>query len=163
QQERWVELVDVFEKQVTLAEREEDAIRLLGRIAGIWEEEFRDLEAASGTLIRVLEIDPEHLPTVKSLERVWRQSSDWEHLIEAYTRHIELIQEPAEVVELYCAAGEIHLRELGNNEAAEESYRKALEIDAISKDALHALGELYERIGNWYSALEMLQKEANLG
>jgi tetratricopeptide (TPR) repeat protein len=161
--ERWIELVDVFERQVALADDEKQAIALLTRIAGIWEEEFRDLEGASATLIRILEIDPEHLQTVKSLERVWRQANDWERLLEAYSRHVELTDEPRESVELYVAIGEIQLRELGRIPEAEEAYKKALGLDQNSLEAIHALGQLYERTGNWYSALDMLQKEANLG
>jgi tetratricopeptide (TPR) repeat protein len=160
QAERWIELIDIYERQVLLAENAGEAIQMLTRIAGIWEEEFRDLEGASATLIRVLEIDPEHLPTVKNLERVWKQSGDWERLIEATRRHIELIDDPKETVELYLTVGEIYVKELGKSEAAEDAYQSALELDPSSRSAIHALGQLYERAGNWFNALEMLQKEA---
>jgi tetratricopeptide (TPR) repeat protein len=163
QKERWTELIGVYERQVALAKDASEAIQLLTRMAAIWEESFRDLEGASGTLIRILEVDPEHLPTVKTLERIWRQAGDWERLIEAHKRHIELIDDPEETVELYVAVGEIYLKELSNIERAEEAYQSALEFDAYSKEAIHSLGQLYERSGNWYSALEMLQKEANIG
>lgn len=160
QAERWIELIDIYERQVTLADTSTEAIQMLTRIAGIWEEEFRDLEGASATLIRVLEIDPEHLPTVKNLERVWKQSGDWERLIEATRRHIELIEDPKETVELYLGIGEIYVKELGKSESAEEAYQAAMELDPSSRPAIHALGQLYERSGNWFNALGMLQKEA---
>jgi tetratricopeptide (TPR) repeat protein/Tfp pilus assembly protein PilF len=162
QLERWIELVDIFERQVTLAPDASHAIQLLTRIAGIWEEEFRDLEGASATLIRILEIEPDHLPTVKSLERIWRDAGDHERLIEAYRRHIELSKDKQEIVGLHLAIAELYVRELGRASDGEAAYREALALDEHSKEAIHALGQLYEKAGNWYSALEMLDREATL-
>lgn len=161
-QERWSDLIQVYERQVELAEEAPEAITILSRIAGIWEEQFRDLEAASNTLIRVLEINPEHLATVKALERLWRESEDWEHLIEAIYRHIELAEDQEEVVRLYLEAGEIYQEHLDRADQAEEVFTAALDADPNSQAAVHALGQLHEQHGNWFNALEMLQREANL-
>lgn len=161
-EERWIELVDVYERQVELVEAQKEAIELLTRVAGIWEDQFRDLEGASKTLIRILEVDPEHLPTVKSLIRVWRQAEDWEHLIEALDRNIELTQDKMEMVSLYLEMGEIYVRELGRADAGEEAFTAALDVDPSSREAIHALGQLHERHGNWFNALEMLHREAGL-
>ncbi|MCA9553506.1 MAG: tetratricopeptide repeat protein [Myxococcales bacterium] len=160
--ERWIELVDVYERQVGLTQDAEEAIRLLTRVANIWEDQFRDLDGAAKTLIRVLEVDPEHLPTVKSLERIWREAEDWEHLIEAKERHIELTADPQEQVGLYLEIGDILLRQLGRVDAAEAAYGEALALDPASKDGVHALGALHERHGNWFNALDMLGREAKL-
>ncbi len=162
QEERWIELVDVYERQVELTEDPTEAVRLLTRVASIWEDQFRDLEGASKTLIRVLEIEPEHLMTVKSLERVWRQAEDWEHLVEALERHIELTDDKMEVVGLYLEIGEVMNRELSRADQAEEAFTAALDVDPSSREAIHALGELHERHGNWFNALEMLHREASL-
>lgn len=162
QQERWIELVDVYERLVELAKEPKEAVALLTRVAGIWEDQFRDLEGASKTLIRVLEIEPEHLPTVKSLERIWRQAGDWEHLVEALERHIELASEKMEIVGLYLEIGELYNRELSRADQAEEAFTAALDVDPSSREAIHALGELHERHGNWFNALEMLHREAAL-
>lgn len=162
QLERWIELVDVYERQVGLTTDSEEAIGLLTKIANIWEEQFRDLEGSAKTLIRVLEIDPEHLPTVKSLERIWREAEDWEHLIEAKERHVELTKDPQEVVALQLEIGDIQLRYLERSDEAEQAYGAALAKDPGSKAATHALGQLYEKSGNWFNALEMLSREAGL-
>ena len=162
QEERWSELVDVYERQVQLAGDQADALRLLTRVAGIWEEQFRDLEGAARTYIRILELDPEHRPSVKALERVWRESRDWEHLIEAYERHLELAEDRQERVGLYLSIGEVELRELGRVDRAEEAYKAALAIEPATREAVHALAQLHERHGNWFNALEMLSKEVAL-
>ncbi len=160
--ERWIELVDIYERQVELTDASDAAIDILTRVATIWEEQFRDLEGAAKSLIRLLEVDPDHLPTIKGLERIWREAEDWEHLVEAKERHVELETDPTEVVALYMEIGDIQLRHLGRVDEAEQAFGSALSQDPGSQAATHALGQLHERHGNWFNALEMLSREASL-
>lgn len=162
QEERWSELVEVYERQVSLAEDGDEAILILTRIAAIHEEQFRSLADASRTLIRILEINPEHLATVKSLERVWTASGDWANLVDAHLRHIELVKKPEDAVALYLAIGELYQDKLGQEEQAEEAFRQALAANPNSKEALKSLADLHERQGSWFNALEMLSSLAAL-
>jgi tetratricopeptide (TPR) repeat protein len=160
--ERWSDLIEIYERQVQLAGDASEAIVILSRIASIWEEQYRDLSRASDTLIRVLEIDPEHLPTVRQLERIWRESEDWERLIEAIYRHIELSKDTPEIVELYRELGQIQMDRLDRPDEAEASFTQALDADPSAREVVHALGHLHEQQGNWFNALEMLKREADL-
>ena len=162
QQERWVELVENYERQVTLAESDEEAIAMLTKVATIFEERFRDGEGTSRTLIRILEIDPEHRPTLMTLARVWRDGEEWPALIEALERQVELAVTPVEQVSLLRQIGEVRARHLEQVDQAEEAYNRALALDADDAESLHALGDLHERHGNWFLALEMLRREAAL-
>ena len=162
QTQRSTDLIDVYERQVEVAESEPEAIAILEKVAGIWEEQFRDLLKAADTYVQILEIEPDYLPAVKSLERVWREEGDWSHLVEAYERHLELVADDTERVRLHLALGDVHLGELEDGDRAAAAYAAALDIDPDSRPAVRALGNLYEGHGNWSGALEMLGREASL-
>lgn len=162
QTQRGGDLIEVYECQVEAAESEAEAITILEKVAAIWEEQFRDLSKAADTYVQILEIEPDYLPAVKSLERVWREEGDWVRLVEAYERHVELVNDESELVRLHLALGDVHLGELDDGDRAAESYAAALEIDPDSRPAVRALGNLYERRGDWSDALEVLNKEAVL-
>ncbi len=162
QEERWGELVDNYERQAASAQSDAESISLLTKIATIHEERFRDLNNASRTLIRILELDPEHRPTLMALTRVWREAGEWSSLIEALERQIELTLDPVQQVPLLRQVGEVHLRQLEQVDQAEEAFNRALAADPNDTASLHAMGDLYERHGNWFQALEMLRREAEL-
>ena len=162
QSEKWSELIEVYERRVEVAESPEEAIALLTQIAGIWEERFSDLDRASATLIRVLEVEPEHLPALVRLERIWRASGSHERLIEALERHVELSRSPDEATELLLEVGQVRGQALGDLEGAQRALEQALEVSPRSRPAVHALVELYEQLGAWLKALEMLSREIQL-
>jgi tetratricopeptide (TPR) repeat protein len=156
------ELLKVFERMVQLASTTEEAVRLLGKIAATHEESFEDLQSAVVAHERILKLDQGNIAAVKNLERLLRSLGAWDLLVQAYELHISLTRDPRETVSLYLAMGEVFARELGRTDKAETAYNAALELDPSSAEAIHALGSLYERSGNWFNALEKLQQEALL-
>ena len=125
-EERWSDLIENYDRQVAMADADDQAIAVLTKMATIYEERFKDLGSASRTLIRVLEIDPEHRPTLVSLSRVWRNGREWSSLIEALERQVELSSDPAERISLLRQIGEVWLRHLEQVDHAEEAYNRAL-------------------------------------
>lgn len=159
---RMGELVKIFEKMVELAGATDEATRLLFKIGAVWEETLDDLAAAIDANDRVLQIDAENVRAVENLERLHRARGEWSQLVKAYETHISLTRDPAEIVQLYLSIGQVYAHELGRTDKAEQVYNAALEFDPGSQDAIHALGALYEKSGNWFNALEKLQAEAQL-
>ncbi|MBK8012816.1 MAG: tetratricopeptide repeat protein [Deltaproteobacteria bacterium] len=162
QAERWDEAIEIHERQAEASSSAEEEVAILARIASIQEEHFDDLERASATLVRVLEVQPDHLPTIRELQRIWRQTGAWENLVEAYERHIELATKPEELVELHTLVGDVYQTELGASAKADEAYRRALSVDPRALAPIHALGELHEKEGRWSEALDLLAREGEI-
>lgn len=159
--ERWSELVQVFEVQIAQASDNEEKIRILSKEASIYESEFDSARDSAACYERVLQIDSTHMPSIRNLERLLRQLGEWNRLIEVLQHHITLISDNEEITGLYLQIGEIYYRELSRVDKAEEIYNTARNFNPASEAALHVLGQLYERSGNWFQSLEMLQREAD--
>ena len=67
-----------------------------------------------------------------------------------------------EQVELLVAMGEVQYKELKKIDRAAQTFHRALDLDPRARAAMHELGLLYERSGNWPFALDMLEREAQL-
>ena len=158
----WSELLQVFEQQVGLVADPEEKIKIYNKMGSIWEERFANAEQAAACHESILAIDDSNLPALKALERLVRRLGDFERLIDLYYRHIELIDDRRESVSIHLSIGEVWYHELNRVDKAEDTFNKALEIDENSREAIHALGQLYEKSGNWFNAIEMLQREAEL-
>ncbi|MGZ6098084.1 MAG: tetratricopeptide repeat protein, partial [Myxococcaceae bacterium] len=160
--DRFAELNRVYEKQAELAADPREKVRILGKSAGIWEEKLGNPQKAIEKSEQVLQLDGGNLPAVKSLERLYRQEGQWEKLISITQHHVTLTQDKREVVSLKIAIGEVWWKEMQRVDRAEAIFTEALDADPESREAVGALGRLYERSGNWNLALEMLNREARL-
>lgn len=158
--DRPAELLQVYERQIELAQDYRERVKTLFKCAAIWEDRYQNLPNADACIEAVLQLDPQNLQAIKALERLRKAQERWEELIGVIDRHIQLLTHPAEKAELCVELGDIFHQQLKLVDRAVAAYHQALEIDARCRPALHALGTLYERSGNWPFALDMLEKEA---
>ena len=75
-------------------------------------------------------------------------------------RHIQLATDAQEQADLMVEAGEVLRTHLHQTDKAADAFQAALGVFPGHTPALHALGMVYERSGNWPFALEMLHQEA---
>ncbi|MBJ6762133.1 tetratricopeptide repeat protein [Myxococcaceae bacterium JPH2] len=156
------DLLAIYERMLELSQDWREKVRVLFRSATIWEDTYQNPANADACVEGVLSIDPTNVQAIKALIRLRRAQARWEDLIAAFERQLALATSPQEQAELYVDIGNVQYQQLKALNKAVNSYHAALAADPTSRPALHALGTLYERSGNWPFALEMLQKEAEL-
>ncbi|MCE9668260.1 tetratricopeptide repeat protein [Myxococcus stipitatus] len=156
------DLLAIYERMLELSDDWREKVRVLFRSATIWEDKYQNPANADVCVEGVLSIDPQNVQAIKSLIRLRRAQGRWEDLIVAYERQLSLAASTQEQAELYVDIGNVQYQQLKALDKAVNSYHAALAADPACRPALHALGNLYERSGNWPFALEMLQKEAEL-
>ncbi|MEE2903103.1 MAG: tetratricopeptide repeat protein [Myxococcota bacterium] len=157
---RFEELCDVYKQQATFASEAGVAVEMWGRVATILKDKLGDLSGAANALVKGLESDPAHLPTVRELEVVWNETQDWSQLSEAYQRHLALIQEDSEEYgSVQLKLGAVY-EKLGNLEQSEIALTAVLDRQPSSIEAIHGLAQLYENKGDYERALSFLGQEA---
>ncbi len=160
--DRFAELNRVYERQIALADEPRERVRILAKSAGIHDEKLHDPKSAIAQNEAILAIDGGNLPAVKALERLYRDARAWDKLIPVMQHHLTLVQDRREQVALEVAIGEVWWKELSRVDRAEAIFNHALQLDPESREAVSALGRLYERSGNWNLALDMLRREARI-
>ncbi|HEX9242088.1 MAG TPA: hypothetical protein VF875_06555, partial [Anaeromyxobacter sp.] len=160
--DRFAELNRVYERQIALAEDPREQARILAKSAGIHEEKLGDPRSAIAKNEAILAIDGGNFPAVKALERLLRDARAWDKLIPVMQHHLSLVQDRKEQVALEVAIGEVWWKEMSRVDRAEGIFNHALQLDPESREAVSALGRLYERSGNWNLALDMLRREARI-
>lgn len=160
--DRPAELLSVYERQLELAGDYRQRVKILFASAAIWEERYQNLVNADACIEAALQVDPQNLQAIKALERLRKAQGRWDELIGVVDRHIQLLTSPEEKAELCVEMGDIFHQQLKAVDRAVTTYHQALELDPRCRSAMHALGTLYERSGNWPFALDMLEKEAQV-
>lgn len=160
--EAWDELVEVYELDLHQTEDRDQVIALLGQIANVHEDHRQDLPAAAATLKRVLDLVPDHLPTIRSLARICERGGLWEELIRTNELEASLAGDARQVLSLFHTNAEILEEQLKKKDEAIEVYKKILSLSANYLPALKALGRLYAQAGRWAELVDMNRQEAEI-
>src|SRR5256885_6202156 len=73
-------------------------IGTLNKMAAIFEDRLTDMPRATETLRRVLEIAPDHLPTIRNLARLYERVGEFRELIELHDKEAALAGDTKQVV-----------------------------------------------------------------
>ncbi|MBL9038369.1 MAG: tetratricopeptide repeat protein, partial [Archangium sp.] len=158
--DRPAELLAVYERQIELAQDYRERVKVLFKSASIWEERYQNFANADSCIDAALQIDPANLQAIKTLERLRKAQARWEELVGVLERHFQLLIDPAEKAEICVEMGDVFHQQMKVVDRAVTAYHQALDVSPSCRPAMHALGKLYERSGNWPFALEMLEREA---
>ncbi|HUM11208.1 MAG TPA: tetratricopeptide repeat protein [Myxococcaceae bacterium] len=158
--DRPADLLAIYERQLELTEDYREKVKILFHSAAIWEDRYQNASNADACIDGVLALDPTNLQAIKALERLRRVEGRWEDLVGVLERHIHLATDAEEQADLMVEAGEVLRAHLHQTDKAADAFQAALGVFPGHTPALHALGTLYERSGNWPFALEMLHQEA---
>ncbi|MCI0671985.1 MAG: gliding motility protein, partial [Myxococcaceae bacterium] len=158
--DRPADLLSIYERQLELTQDYRERVKVLFKSAGIWEDKYQNLEHAAVCVQGILSLDAQNLQAVRALERLRRAQGRWDELVQALSHHIQVTVDRQEQAALYVEMGDVFHQGLRAVDRAVTTYHRALELEPGHRGALHSLGVLYERSGNWPFALEVLQREA---
>ncbi|HUJ57834.1 MAG TPA: tetratricopeptide repeat protein [Kofleriaceae bacterium] len=165
-------LIELYDK----TGRTEDYLRTMERLGQVAPEgerlatlrklaselEERDPERARDAFEKLLVADPSADDAYRGLERVLRREANWYELVAVIARHIAAAKQPAQRVELYLEAAQIHERELDDPHKAIDGLMNVLAIEDANRTALAVLPRLYARTEQHERAVDTLVRHAAL-
>lgn len=148
--EEWVELAELLEQKAGLEQIEEtEKISVLGDLAWVRERQIDDLDGAAEAYEQILELDPANTSSLESLERIYKQSENWDALREVYQRRID---EPASEEDLKSTLhimGSLLLEKIVDLEGAVMIYHQLRALDPDNNVILNRLDQLYRKLEQW--------------
>ncbi len=111
---------------------------------------------------KVMERDPEDAETITALAALYRDSEQWEPLVEVLELNAELATDLDEKKMLLLEVGSIHFGSLENPEKAIAAYEEILSLDPGDVTALGSLDSLYELTERWDEYEQILASRALL-
>jgi tetratricopeptide (TPR) repeat protein len=139
---RWEPLKDIYAKKADLATDPADKQDMLYVLAGVYDRELGDVGKAIETNQAILDIDPDQLPAIQSLDRLYAQAERWYDLLGVLERQVELADNAGETVGLKYRIGHLWQLRLADVARAIESYSEALQLDPNHHETLAALDQL---------------------
>ena len=161
-QDRYVDLVAMYEQDLPQTTDREQVISTLNKIAVIYEDRLQDLDHAVEMMKRVLELAPDHMPTMRNLARLYERAGRWRELIAHNERETSLVgRHQAGAVAAHRNA-EILEEHLKDRPGAIAAYERLLALSPSYLPALKALGRLYASDGRWDELIKMYRAESEI-
>jgi tetratricopeptide (TPR) repeat protein len=92
----------------------------------------------------------------------FEQQKRWSDMIRSILKKAELLQAPAQKVELFRQAGTLYLERSSNQAEAIKCFEQLLEHDAQDGDAIERLKQMYEKRRDWEKLIRTMQREVDL-
>ncbi|MDQ3340002.1 MAG: tetratricopeptide repeat protein [Myxococcota bacterium] len=146
--EKFPELLDVYRRRTDIANDPDERLDFLFRIASLHEEMLNNQEEAIATYNEILGQSPDDIKSLRALDRLYVQRSQWRDLGDNISRQLQLVESADlghEQVNLLVRLAQLRETHLNETAAAVETYRQVLEHEDQNRDAVLALERL---IGN---------------
>lgn len=137
----------------------ERKVALLAEVAEVHETRLGQREFAFARLGAAFELQPTSEALRTRLATLADEGGLHEELALIYESVADVWESEPIAVTLLLELGALQDEKLGDADAAEESFRRILELDASNGGALDALGALFERHGNHVALIEVLEKQ----
>jgi tetratricopeptide (TPR) repeat protein len=140
-----------IDRLITLLSRAAGAAKLERRTSALWRAVARlyaddksDIGAALASLTRLLENQPEEVPTLRLYGDILVRNRQWNEAIDAYRRALALDPGPDQRLPIDLALGRIYAEQVIDRDEAVACLERALTLDAQNRTALHLLLDIYK-------------------
>jgi len=162
QQGDWSGLIEAYEKRAKLTrddERRLDTLRRAARVAGA---KLKDPAEAARIYELILDADPTDREGLDSLERFHERNEDWNKLVEVLKKRLSSAPAGDAATALLKRIAQICEEGLRDEQRAIEHYLRILEIAPGNKEALEALGRIYESTEQWAEFIDVTRRQIRI-
>ena len=160
--ENWEAAVDALGRHASLqgpdgAESWYEAGRVLAEHAG-------DAREAEDRLSRALELDPDHMPSMRALVGVYKQRQDWARAAQLMVEAADRTKHRLERVDLLFGAAQLHEQMLDRPEQSLALCERIITLDPEHAEAGQRVADSYVRAERWEEAeplLDMLARKTD--
>jgi tetratricopeptide (TPR) repeat protein len=172
----WPELLSVLTHEAELTTDPTEAVSFQYQIAELYERHLGDIDRAVELYRDILNIQPDHAPTLTALEGikngdkaalgaasvlepVYESMSEWAKLISVLEVQVRYADDAFARVELLHRIARLYEEALADHQRAFETYSRAVAADSQNEESLGALERLATLIDRWPAVAELYDAE----
>ncbi len=161
QNQQWENLVDILKKKAELAEDTDAVIDIKYSVGEIYEDRLDDAYRAIESYKDILTVDPQHLPALKSLEKLYEKTGQMEEYLDVLEQQLDYVGSDEERITKYNQMAAVWEEHFDKISRSTECYEKILLIDEKSEGAYRNLERLYRQEAQWEDLVDTYSKHIN--
>ncbi|HKQ68561.1 MAG TPA: hypothetical protein VJT73_04445, partial [Polyangiaceae bacterium] len=162
---RWESVTTAYHEAIVKAQDDGEpglSIALRLRLGRVLVDELNRVDDALSEFRAVYEADSENSLALGALERLYRQASRYNDLLEIYEKKRELAVEPSDKKEILYSIARLYESEIKDRKKAIASYSAVLDDEPSDAVALSALDVLYREAKDYDAYVAVLRKRIEL-
>ena len=159
--ERWGELVEILDREVTVAEEDEARVRIFADMARTFYLRLGKVQNAIDSWERVLDIDPTNSNALFGLCEIYRAGEQWSELVDTLGRVVEVgaATLEAETLEtVFMQMAQLYEFTLDQSYDAVDAYTRALDVNMYNFPAMDSLERIYRAQNEWVDAIRIMER-----
>ena len=157
----WAEIAALY-KELAAAEGGDTQRSFDMALGAIQSDRLGNVDEAAAAFERVLAEDATDNEALDALEQLHTRAQRWDALCNVVERQAEVAIDARKRERLLVRAAELYQQKLGQDELAVGAYRRVLDVEPESQDALLALDALYTKSADWAALSENLESRIPL-
>ena len=158
----WSGLIKAYEKRAALLKDNDLRAETIRRAARVAAAKLQDIDDTARLYESLLELIPADSEALDALELYYERSRQWEKLLSKLHVRLEHATSASEKMALRLRMGRIWEDGINDVASAVEAYEKVLELDGENKEALDALGRIYEGTERWADMVDVTRRRIRI-
>jgi len=159
QRDDWQPLINAYESRAETQRDSQRKIEALRAAALLVHAHGQDARHSVRINRKLLDVDPRDTDAASSLERFYEDNQDKSGLIQVLKVRLANTEGQAAAVELLKRIARVSEEGARDVETATEHYQKMLALQPENRDALEALGRIYESTEQWAEFIDITRKQ----
>jgi len=156
QQKRWSDMIRSILKKAELVQEPTEKVELFRTAGTLYLERSSNQAEAIKCFEQLLEYDATDTDAIERLKQMYEKRRDWEKLIRAMQREVELLPADQRMTR-YAEMADLATQRLRKPDVCIELWQKVLEGEPENPSALTNLAQLYERAREWEPLARVLE------
>jgi len=153
--------LNILERRAN-AQRGDDKIRTMCRIAEVYETNLQDDTEALRRFQAALALDPSSLDALRGLDRLYSKLGRFQDLLANLSQQVEVAATPRQKVALWERVAAIYDEEFLNHEKAADALEQLLSIDSANDHALTNLIRHARALDRWETVATLYERQLKL-
>jgi tetratricopeptide (TPR) repeat protein len=161
QQGNYRDLVDILEREASVAEGDEDRIRVFMELGAVWYERLDRARSALESYERVLDIEPSYTPALFAIANIHRRAGATQELVDTLHRIIDVggsTLDAGSLESVYMELGRLYQGQLENPDAAIDAYTKAVDVNPKNFAAMDAMEGIHNEHSQWEARIGVKER-----
>lgn len=161
--EQYPELASVLEQRVRATEERGELVDLYLRLGQTYEERLAQLDDAIRAFRRIFdELETVNEQAIGALERIYTSKGAWTNLKVVLDRELENAMGDSQEADIRSKIAHLLADRLNDVQGAVETWKRVLDLRGEDPEALGALSNLYERVGQWAELCDVLERHYDI-
>ncbi len=158
----WQQLGATLTRALDVAVSDVDRKEILTELGELLDGQMNQTEQALTYFQRALEVDPQFIPALENLERIYASRGQNRELVDILTRKVPALSDTAEIANTKLRIASLYESTLGDPTRAGQVFREVLDVDSANLQAMRGLARVYEVLQQWADLVKILETQLDV-